>query len=111
MAGLVVLPLLLTACGGDDSGDGSTGTGDSSPSGDGGGKIGVILPDAATSPRWENNDRPLLDKAIKAAGYEAIIQNASKDVTQVRLALRLDDQRGRQRPDDRQPRLRQRRGL
>ena len=41
----------------------------------------MILPDAATSPRWENNDRPLLDKAITAAGYEAIIQNASKDVT------------------------------
>ena len=41
----------------------------------------MILPDAATSPRWENNDRPALDKAIKAAGYEAIIQNASKDVT------------------------------
>jgi D-xylose transport system substrate-binding protein len=78
VAGLVVLPLLLSACGGDDDG-GSSGSG--SPSADAGGKIGVILPDAATSPRWENNDRPLLDKAIKAAGYEAIIQNASKEVT------------------------------
>jgi D-xylose transport system substrate-binding protein len=81
VAGLVVLPLLLTACGGDDN-NGSTGTGgSSSPSAKAGGKIGVILPDAATSPRWENNDRPLLDKAIKDAGYEAIIQNASKEVT------------------------------
>ena len=43
----------------------------------------MILPDAATSPRWETNDRPLLDEAFKAAGYEAIIQNASKDVSQV----------------------------
>ena len=41
----------------------------------------MILPDAASSPRWENNDRPLLDEAITAAGYKAIIQNASKDVT------------------------------
>ena len=41
----------------------------------------MILPDAATSPRWENNDRPALKKAIEAAGYEAIIQNASKEVT------------------------------
>jgi D-xylose transport system substrate-binding protein len=78
VAGLVVLPLVLAACGG-SSGGGSTGGG-------GGGskakaKIGVILPDAATSPRWENNDRPDLQKAITAAGYTAIIQNASKDVT------------------------------
>ena len=81
MAGLVVLPLLLSACGGDDSDDGSTGTGDKSGSADAGGKVGVILPDAATSPRWENNDRPALQEAIEAAGYEAIIQNAAKDVT------------------------------
>ena len=40
----------------------------------------MILPDAGTSPRWENNDRPALQKAIEAAGYEAIIQNAGKDV-------------------------------
>jgi len=81
VVGLVALPLLLTACGDDgDTGDsGTSGNGESSAAADGG-KVGVILPDAATSPRWENNDRPALDKAIKAAGYEAIIQNASKDV-------------------------------
>ena len=81
VAGLVLLPLLLTACG-DDGDDTSTGdsTGDSGNSAEGG-KVGVILPDAATSPRWENNDRPALKKAIEAAGYEANIQNASKDVT------------------------------
>jgi D-xylose transport system substrate-binding protein len=83
VAGVAVLTLLLAACGGDDDGGDDTGTG----SGDGdksssaeGGKVGVILPDAATSPRWENNDRPALDTAITDAGYEAIIQNASKDV-------------------------------
>jgi D-xylose transport system substrate-binding protein len=82
VAGLVVLPLLLTACGSDDDGgdSGSSGSSDS-PSADAGGKVGVILPDASTSPRWETNDRPALEKAIKAAGYEAIIQNASKEVT------------------------------
>ncbi|MEP6760794.1 MAG: substrate-binding domain-containing protein [Sporichthyaceae bacterium] len=76
VAGLAILSLALTACGGDNntSGDkGTKGTG-------GGGKVGVLLPDAATSPRWENNDRPLLEAAIKAAGYEAIIQNSQKDV-------------------------------
>ncbi|HET7735158.1 MAG TPA: substrate-binding domain-containing protein [Nocardioidaceae bacterium] len=79
-AGAVALLLVLTACGSDDD----TGTG-SDPSASGeekaGGKVGVILPDAASSPRWENNDRPALEKAITDAGYEAIIQNASKDVT------------------------------
>jgi D-xylose transport system substrate-binding protein len=80
VAGLVVLPLLLTACGG-SSGGGETSTGgDTGGKGDSG-KVGVILPDAATSPRWENNDRPALEKAIKDAGYTSDIQNASKDVT------------------------------
>jgi D-xylose transport system substrate-binding protein len=75
VAGLVVLPLVLAACGG-SSGGGSTPSGSKAKA-----KIGVILPDAASSPRWENNDRPDLQKAITAAGYTAIIQNASKDVT------------------------------
>ena len=82
VAGLVVLPLVLTACGGSSGGDSSTGSsGSPSGSADAGGKVGVILPDAATSPRWENNDRPALQKAIEAAGYTADIQNASKDVS------------------------------
>src|SRR6478672_3785208 len=81
VAGLVVLPLLLSACGG-SSGGSSTGSSSSSSGGAAkGGKVGVILPDAASSPRWENNDRPLLTQSIKAAGYTPIIQNASKDVT------------------------------
>lgn len=39
----------------------------------------VILPDAASSPRWENGDRPALDKAITAAGFTTDIQNAQGD--------------------------------
>ncbi|MDX6211779.1 MAG: D-xylose transport system substrate-binding protein, partial [Frankiales bacterium] len=42
----------------------------------GSGKVGVILPDSITSKRWENNDRPALDKAFKAAGLTDDIQNA-----------------------------------
>ena len=74
--GVAVLSLALTACG--DDGDNTSG--DNGTKGSGGGKVGVLLPDAATSPRWENNDRPLLEEAITAAGYEAIIQNSQKDV-------------------------------
>ena len=77
VAALAAMTLALTACGSDDNGDGSgTGSGDNAT-----GKVGVILPDASTSPRWETNDRPALQKAIEAAGYEAIIQNAAKDVS------------------------------
>lgn len=76
VVGLAVLSLALTACG--DDGDNTSG--DKGTKGTGGGKVGVLLPDAATSPRWENNDRPLLEAAIKDAGYEAIIQNSQKDV-------------------------------
>lgn len=39
----------------------------------------VILPDAVSSPRWENGDRPALEEAITAAGFEADIQNAQGD--------------------------------
>ena len=45
------------------------------------GKIGVILPDTVTSKRWENNDRPALDKAFKAAGLTDDIQNADGDTS------------------------------
>jgi D-xylose transport system substrate-binding protein len=82
VAGLVAMPLLLTACGGSSGGSATSGSSSSgsSSSAKAGGKVGVILPDASTSPRWENNDRPALQKAIVAAGYEAVIQNAGKDV-------------------------------
>jgi D-xylose transport system substrate-binding protein len=42
-------------------------------------KVGVILPDTASSARWENADRPLLGDAFKAAGVDADIQNANGD--------------------------------
>lgn len=67
----------LAACGEDsDGGDGG------SDGGDGGsaeGKIGVILPDTTTSPRWEDNDRPSLEAAFEDAGVEYDIQNAEGD--------------------------------
>jgi D-xylose transport system substrate-binding protein len=39
----------------------------------------VILPDASSSPRWENNDRPYLQEGLEAAGFETDIQNAQGD--------------------------------
>ena len=44
------------------------------------GFVGVILPDAASSNRWESADRPFLTAAFKAAGVTVDIQNANGDV-------------------------------
>ena len=71
-----VATFALTACGGSSSSTpaagGSSGSTDK-------GTVGVILPDTTTSPRWENNDRPSLDAAFKAAGVGSDIQNAGGD--------------------------------
>jgi D-xylose transport system substrate-binding protein len=75
------LTLVLTACGANSSGGGG-GAAPSSPSaGAGGGaKVGVVLPDTASSARYESFDRPLLDKALRAEGLDPDIQNAQGDV-------------------------------
>ncbi|HEV7789561.1 MAG TPA: substrate-binding domain-containing protein [Pseudonocardia sp.] len=75
------LTLVLTACGANSSGGGG-GAASSSPSaGAGGGaKVGVVLPDTASSARYESFDRPLLDKALRAEGLDPDIQNAQGDV-------------------------------
>jgi D-xylose transport system substrate-binding protein len=41
----------------------------------------VILPDTASSPRWETLDRPALQKAFTDAGFTADIQNAQGDTS------------------------------
>ncbi|GAB3610322.1 substrate-binding domain-containing protein [Humibacter ginsengiterrae] len=63
--------LLLAGC--------SSGSGGNSTSASGKTRACVILPDAVSSPRWENGDRPALQKAITDAGFQADIQNAQGD--------------------------------
>jgi D-xylose transport system substrate-binding protein len=41
----------------------------------------IILPDAVSSTRWENGDRPALAAAFKAAGFSSDIQNAQGDTS------------------------------
>ena len=65
------LCLALAACGDDDDGGGDVAGGASGAASSG--KVGVILPDAATSPRWEANDRPLLKAAFDKAGVKKIV--------------------------------------
>lgn len=64
----------LAACGSDsNSGSGDT-SGGAAP-----GKVGVILPDSASSARWETADRKFLTDAFTAAGVPVEIQNANGD--------------------------------
>jgi D-xylose transport system substrate-binding protein len=68
--------VMLAGCAGNSGG---------TPSEDGGGEAEagracVILPDAASSPRWENFDAKYLQEGLEAAGFETDIQNALGDV-------------------------------
>ena len=97
---MTLVALTAAACGGDDS---ST-AGDGGDGGDGGGTdIGVILPDATTSPRWEANDKPSLSAAFDAAGVELRHPERPGQRRHLRPALRPDGRRGPG-ADDRQPR-------
>ncbi|WP_062518294.1 sugar ABC transporter substrate-binding protein [Demequina gelatinilytica] len=80
---LTASALVLAGCSSGDGGDEGSSmeptTGDTGGAMAEGGRACVILPDAASSPRWENGDRPALEEAITAAGFEADIQNAQGD--------------------------------
>ncbi len=78
VAALGLFAVGAAACGSDDSGSAAEEGGGGGESG--GTDIGVILPDATTSPRWEANDRPSLEAAFEAAGVTADIQNAQGSV-------------------------------
>ncbi len=78
----LALALALTACGGDDdAGSDSTEdptttegaddeTGDETEAGGGsvGGNVAVLLPDSASSSRWESDDRPAFEAAFEELG-------------------------------------------
>jgi D-xylose transport system substrate-binding protein len=73
---VLVLAFAVAACGDEEEGGGG-GSADSGEKPEG--KIGVILPDAASSARWETADRKFLGEAFEAAGVEYDIQNANGD--------------------------------
>ncbi|WP_158840110.1 sugar ABC transporter substrate-binding protein [Saccharothrix deserti] len=73
------LAVAMTACGANTSTGGNTADTNTN-SGSGGAKVGVILPETASSARWEGFDKPLLEKALKAEGLDPDIQNAQGDV-------------------------------
>ena len=75
------LAFAVAACGSDDTPSTSGGGGDATATATEAAKakVGVILPDAASSARWETADRKYLGEAFTAAGVESDIQNANGD--------------------------------
>jgi D-xylose transport system substrate-binding protein len=69
----------LTACNRDQAAPGGEATGGSEAAA--AKRACVILPDAASSNRWENGDRPQLEKAFSEQGVETDIQNAQNDTS------------------------------
>ena len=74
------LTLALAACGANEDTGGGGGGQDSADQSEGGIPVGVILPETATSARWEGFDKPMLEAAIRAEGLDPDIQNAQGDV-------------------------------
>jgi D-xylose transport system substrate-binding protein len=89
VAGLAAASLLVAACGGSSTSSESSASEApaesaaasemASEAAAAGGKACVILPDSASSARWETADRPFLEEAFTAAGVEYDIQNANGD--------------------------------
>src|SRR3954454_23668123 len=67
----------LAGCSSNDSGSGSSGSGSASAAA--AKRARVMLPDADSSSRWENGDRPALEKSFKEIGFQTDIQNALND--------------------------------
>ena len=85
---IALLALTAAGCGGDDDDDdeagdtaAATGAGDTGgdTGGGGDGSIWVLLPDSASSDRWEKDDRRFFEQAFDEAGVEYNIVNAEGD--------------------------------
>ena len=66
--------------------------------------IWVLLPDSASSPRWETDDRRYFDEAFTDAGVEHKIVNAEGDADDAAVPGRAGDRGRRRRDHAHQPR-------
>ena len=73
------LAFVAAGCGGDDDDDGGADTGAAETSAGGEGSIWVLLPDSASSARWESDDRRFFGEAFTEAGVDHTIVNAEGD--------------------------------
>ncbi|ASR35457.1 sugar ABC transporter substrate-binding protein [Prauserella marina] len=77
------ITLTLAACGansGEGNQSGNTGATSEEQQAAPNGTVGVILPETATSARWEGFDKPMIEKALRAEGFDPDVQNAQGDV-------------------------------
>ncbi len=82
--GLLMLTLLIAACGNGGTTTPGSGTTSTAPvNGKGCTKVGVLLPESASSDRWESKDHPLLVQDITAAipGVQIDYSNAQGDAS------------------------------
>jgi D-xylose transport system substrate-binding protein len=95
MAGILVFSLLLAACGGTTTTSGTPAT--SVTNGKNCKKVGVLLPETATSARWDGKDRPLLQADIPqvlpgaTVDYNNAQGSADTQQTQAQAALTKGD--------------------
>jgi D-xylose transport system substrate-binding protein len=66
----VVAVFAVIAAGCSNDGDNGGSSGSTGGGGEGGGSIWVLLPDTASSPRWETDDRKYFGQAFDAAGLK-----------------------------------------
>jgi D-xylose transport system substrate-binding protein len=81
---VLALALVAAACSSDDSTDTTAAGGDATETTVAAetGSIWVLLPDSASSARWETDDRKFFEEAFDAAGVEYNIVNAEGDPVQ-----------------------------
>ncbi|HEX9134015.1 MAG TPA: substrate-binding domain-containing protein [Ktedonobacteraceae bacterium] len=96
VASILVFSLLLAACGGTTTTTGTTPT-TVGPNGKNCKKVGVLLPETATSARWDGKDRPLLQQLIPqqlpgaTVDYNNAQGSADTQQTQAQAALTKGD--------------------
>jgi D-xylose transport system substrate-binding protein len=81
LALVFALGSVAAGCGGEDDGGGEE-TAAEEGGGEGEGSIWVLLPDSASSPRWEADDRRFFEQAFTEADVEFNIVNAENDPAQ-----------------------------
>ena len=69
--------ITLAGCSSNNSTSGSSASGSASAAA--AKRACIMLPDADSSSRWENGDRPALEKSFKDIGFQTDIQNALND--------------------------------
>ncbi len=97
--GVILISVLLAACG--NSGNSGTsgnggGTTTAKKPGQGCTKVGVLLPETASSARWDSKDKPLLTKGIQDAIPNAVVDynNAGGDGTVQQTQAQADLTKG-----------------